>query len=591
MLKSYLLTAIRNLHRNRVFAFINVSGLSIGIGASLVIFLIVRYEFSFDKFHPDPGSIYRVVANEVTAGGEHSGAAIPLPMIDVVKKEVTGIWSTVPMIICDNGLEAIVPGTGAAGAKPARFTKESGGVFTENSYFEMTPYTWLAGSARTALTGQGQAVLTAAQAAEYFPGVAPRNVIGRTIVYFDSIPITVTGIVADLRENSDFTFTQFISLPTLSDSRLAGVYPLHSWGARSSYYELLVRLDKGVPASDVERQLQDIIHQKDPSANEGHSKLEFQLEPLREWHLSDKYQPFGNSSRIGMGALYGFLLLGIVLLGLASINFINLTTAQATQRAKEIGIRKTIGGSRTQLILQFLSETFVITIAATLVSILFLPLLLRVFAPVIPPDLHIDWRQQPGLLAFLAVLVVAVSLLSGFYPAMVLSAFRPVGVLRGQLWAGSGRTQKSLLRRFLSISQFVIAQLFLLFSLGLGWQIRSMFRENQGFRKEAVISIELPAAGADSAGRLDRVLASRVEQLAGVEGISLSAEPPCSNSFSAGTYTYPNGRAEVETGVQLKFADSNYLRLYRIPLLAGRNIGPSDTSREFIINETYARML
>ena len=574
MLQNYIRVALRNFFRNRLYTLVNMSGLALGITASLVIFLLVQYEYSFNRFHPGEDRIFRVVESESNAGDRRQGPGYPLPLIGAIEKEVTGIEAMAPMIL---------------GEEPVGSKDRQGIIFTNTDYFRLTPYTWLAGSPKTALSAANQVVLTAGRAAGLFPGVAPQAIIGRTLTYYDSIPMTVTGVVAGLDKPTDFEFQEFLSLSSMSDARLAEHFPLQAWGARSSDYELLLRLENGTAAATVRQQLQQLLHKYAPALNEGSSTFQFALEPLREIHLSNEYGSF-SARKAHRDGLMGLMLLGGVLLTLACINFVNLTTAQATQRAREIGIRKTMGGSRPQLIVQFLCETLLLTTFAAAVGLLLTPLTLKVFAPFLPPGLPAASANRPMLIVFLVSLVTGVGFLSGFYPALVLSAFDPVKVLKGQSAMASGHTRRALLRKVLSVAQFVFAQLFLLFTLAASWQTRRLLHEDPGFRKEAVLSISLPAKS-DSLKQLRLLLPGRFSRIPGVEAVSLAAEPPASNQFSGAVLTFMDGRKIVGTSVRLKFADTGYLRVYHIPLLAGRNVTPSDTMREVVINAAYARRL
>ncbi|HEY4208472.1 MAG TPA: ABC transporter permease [Puia sp.] len=590
MIKSYLVAAVRNMIRNKVFTIINISGLSLGLSAALIIFLIVRNETSFDKFHPDGANIYRVVVREQREGDLHAGSGIPLPLIGAVKREVPGVTATVPMILCDDQVQVGIPGEGSMASKPVVFREQSGIIFTDSGYFGLTPYNWLAGSSQGSLSEPDKVVLTASRAAAYFPNLTPAEAIGRTVILYDSVPLTVTGIVADLTANTDFVFKAFVSMPTLSDSRLAGVFPLNEWGARDSNYELFLRLNKGYAPVRIERQLQQILMRNAPVFNQGAVSTQLLLEPLSELHLSDEYGSFYSVRHGNKGALVGFLVLAGILLALACTNFINLTTARASERAREIGIRKTFGGSRRQLIIQFLVEALMITTCAAILSLLLIPFVLTFFRPFVPPGLSIKNELVAIIVIFLIPLVIVVAFLSGLYPAFVLSAFRPVLVLKGQSTLDSGHTQKSLLRRIFSISQFSIAQLFLIVTLGVGWQIGNMLKGDKGLREQAILFFNVPG-NTDSLRRTNALLAAELRRNADIESVSLSAEPPTSNQFSAGIFTYHDGHKYVEANVQLKFVDTNYLRLYGISLLAGRNAEPGDTMREFVINETYARMM
>lgn len=590
MFRNYLTIAMRNLRKHWMHSFINVSGLSLGICAALIIFLIVQFELGFDRSHPDAANTYRVVVKENRGGDRHSGAGIALPLIGAVRRELTGIRAVVPMILCKDNMQVAVPAGKGSDAKSYVFRDQKGIILTDGGYFDLTPYSWLAGSPRTALSEADAVVLTASRAAVYFPTLPPAEMIGRTIVCYDSVRLTVTGIVVDLKENTDFVFKEFISMPTASNNRIAGLFPLQQWGVRSSTYELFLRLDTDYTPARIERQLQQVLQKYDPADNQGSISLQLRLEPISELHLSNEYASFESARPVNKGALMGFLLLAGVLLTLACMNFINLTTARASQRAREIGIRKTLGGSRRQLIVQFLCETFLITALAAMLSLLLIPLVLTFFAPFVPPGLHIGWEVRPAVALFLILLVVVVGFLSGFYPAIVLSAFRPTAVLKGQSVVQFGQTRKSLLRRILSISQFAIAQLFLIITLGVGWQIDNLLKGDEVTRNQAILFFDV-TGNTDSARRISTLLAGELNHIAGIGKVSLSAEPPTSNLFSAGIFTYNDGHRDIEANVQLKFTDTNYLGLYGISLLAGRNVVPSDTMHELVINETYARLL
>jgi ABC-type antimicrobial peptide transport system permease subunit len=274
---------------------------------------------------------------------------------------------------------------------------------------------------------------------------------------------------------------------------------------------------------------------------------------------------------------------------LGCINFINLTTAQASQRAKEIGIRKTMGSSKWQLIAQFLSETFLITLVATLLSIAMTPLLLKVFADFIPENLHFDLGKEPGVIVFLCLLVVSVTLLSGFYPAVILSGFKPVLVLKNQAYANTGKTRSAYLRKSLTVSQFVIAQVFIIATILVSKQISYSLNKDLGFKKDAILYFS--SNYRDNVPGNRDVLKNKLAALPCIAKISMSNTPPSSNNVWSSTMKFKDGKKEIETDVQLKMIDTGYLALYNMKLVAGHNLVNSDTSTGMIINQTYARVL
>ncbi|HUB59909.1 MAG TPA: FtsX-like permease family protein [Puia sp.] len=590
MFKNYLLVAIRHFWRNKIFSFINIIGLSIGISAALVIFLIVHYDLTFDKFHKDSDRIYRIVTeerNENGAVGHMRG--VPEPLAAAVAGEATGVEYTAPFYLL-NDEPVSVP---VAGSKPILFRHQKDLIFAGPSYFSVFNYKWLAGSPATALQEPFHVVLTLDRAKTYFPGLSPNAMIGRTITYFDSIPIQVSGIVHELEGNTDFVFAEFISFSTMTSNSLKDHYYL-DWPGLSSSMMLFVKLSKGTTQAAVEARLKGIQAKYDPEAavNQKNTKTyrTFLLEPLSDLHLNDTYGSFDTVRRASTSALKGLTILAVILLLLAVINFVNLTTARASQRAREIGIRKTIGSSRRQLILQFLGETFMTTFVATVVSVGLVPVLLKIFSDFIPPDLHFSWLHQPVLAGFLLLLLFGVSLLSGFYPAIVLSSFLPVNVLRGSFLPAAGQgTRSSVLRKMLTVSQFVIAQVFVIATLIVGRQIEYMLTRDLGFRQKAIVYTRLPWNDTSITRRL--ALLNELRAIPGIAAASLGGNPPSSSSFWGMSLVYRGGREPVKTQIEWKFGDTSFLPLYQIPLVAGRNLLPSDTVREYLINETYARQL
>jgi len=286
--------------------------------------------------------------------------------------------------------------------------------------------------------------------------------------------------------------------------------------------------------------------------------------------------------------LYGLMLTALFLVALACINFINLTTARASAHAKEIGIRKTMGSSRAQLTFQFLCEIFTITGIASVLSLSLLPLLAKAFADYMPYGFYFS-MADPLIALFLALLTILVSLLAGMYPSMVLSSGNAVDVLKNQAQANSGRTRKAWMRQTLTVSQFVIAQFFIMGTFVVAKQIRYMMNTDLGFRKEAVISFFTPRNDTSTLRR--QTLLNEIKKLPAVEMASLGSDVANSGGWWTAGIDYNDGKNKISTIAELKAGDDNYLTLFHIPLIAGRTLLPADTIREVVINETYQRKL
>ncbi len=473
MLTNYFKIAFRNIWRNKAFSAINIFGLAIGISASLVIFLIVQYHFSFDKFEKGRERIYRVVTK--------NDARVSFRLVNAIRNEVTGLDVVAPLNRWDSyEINASIPKQGDV--KKSLFLNVPNIVFADDNYFQLVSYKWISGSPEYSLSQPYQTVLTEQSAKRFFPGLSLNDVVGKEITFNDTVHTIVSGIVENLKYNTDFNFQIFVSRAT---QKALITRSLHNEEYLPASV-LFIKLSKNTNPEEITKQIAKVYksHVK-PSSNRRFN-FDYSLEPFSNLHFSKLSEGDSGPPKAYRPALYGLMAVAGILLLLACINFINLTTAQSSQRAKEIGIRKTLGGSRKQLIFQFLSETLILTSIATLISIFFAPLLLKAFSGFIPEGLHFD-IQQPGVILFLVMITVLVSLFSGIYPALILSSYKPVTVLKNQSVTVSGNTRQLFFRKTLTVSQFVIAQVFIIATIIVGMQIHLELNKDMGFKKDAII--------------------------------------------------------------------------------------------------------
>lgn len=584
MFKNYFTIAIRSLRRNKVFTGINVLGLAIGISASLVIYLLVNYHFTFDKFESNPDRIYRVVSNFTFSGENYHNSGVTDPMAAAVRKEIPGVSMVVPFRLWNDEAKISIPGSRN---QQEVFKHQKNIVFADRNFFGLVPYQWIAGSAKTSLLNPYQTVLTESSARLYFPKLSPAEVMGKELLINDTVRIVITGIVRDLEENTDFTFKTFISYATLEMTSLKpGNWA--NWNSTNGAQQLFVKLRAGNNPVLLEKQVTALYKRNAKQEPGDHSITWFTLQPLKDLHFNAEYGtydlPAGNKP-----TLYGLLAVAAFLLVLGCINFINLTTALGAQRAKEIGIRKTMGSSKKQLVVQFLAETFLLTLVATLLSVVLTPLIIKAFSGFIPEGLHLSLAEQPDILLFLVALMVVVTLLSGFYPAMILSGYKPILVLKNQAYSGTARTRRVWLRKSLTISQFVIAQVFIMATILVSKQIHFSLNKDMGFKKNAILYFTTNYY--DTVSSHKTMLMDKLKSIPGIVNISLCTNPPSSNNVWSSTMKYKDGKNEIEADVQQKFGDSNFLKLYGLKLMAGKNINTTDTVTSFLINETYAGVL
>ncbi|MBE7174260.1 MAG: ABC transporter permease [Williamsia sp.] len=584
MFKLFFSTALRNAWRNKVFTGINILGLSIGISAAVVIFLLVYHEFSYDLFQKGQDQIYRVVLDASFNGTEGHSGAVPAPLGAAIEKEVTGVAQTIPVFQFQGDATAKVsPSTNKAGM-PEVYKNQAGIVFTNGSYFDLLSYQWMAGSPQTAMQAPFHVVLTESRARQYFPGLPPAAILGKQLSYNDDLTGIVSGIVKDLHQNTSFTAVEFISLPTIAKTHLQQQFMMTVWNDWMAYSQLYIRLGENTQAAQTEAQIAALY--KKYNKDEEHT-IHFRLQPLSDVHFDARYPTVG--SRLAhKPTLYGLLAVATFLLLLGCINFINLTTANATQRAKEIGIRKTMGSSRKQLVLQFLGETLLITLVATLLSVCITPFLLHAFSDFLPDGLQFSLLSQPSTLLFLGILALAVSFLSGLYPALILSAYQPAATLKSTLVTNSGETRHAWFRKTLTVAQFVIAQFFIIATLMVSKQINYSLHADLGFNKEGIITFETPRGPRDTVALHTQQMMNAVNAIPEVALASTGFFSPADKGV-AFTNIICMENPEAKPSVQIRWGDPEYLPVYGIRLRAGHNVSPSDTIREFIVNETYTR--
>lgn len=362
------------------------------------------------------------------------------------------------------------------------------------------------------------------------------------------IGFTITGVVKDITSNTNFSFKTFISYATLTSTNLRPD-DFSSWDNTNGASQLYVKLNENKQSAEIETAINQLYNRHYTSAQNDDTKTSFRLQPLNDIHFNADYGAY-EIPVVSKKVLYGLLAIAAFLLLLGCINFINLNTAQSSQRAKEIGIRKTLGSLRQQLIFQFLSEAFLLTTTATLISISLIPFILKAFTEFIPQGLSFGYVLQPSILLFVVVLIICVTVLSGFYPALILSGYKPISVLRNQANKNVSETRSTWLRKSLTVSQFVIAQFFIMASLLVSKQIGYMLNKDMGFKKDTIIYFNTSSLDALRNGKY--VLIRKLKSIPEINMVSLSNNPPSINDSWSGTMKYVDGKKEIETNVQEK---------------------------------------
>ncbi len=573
MIKNYLKTAWRSLIRNKSYAAINVTGLTVGIAACLLIFLVVHFETSFDNFHKKKDSIYRVFTVSKTPQGITYNSGVPMPIgeglrLDYPNLLVASIFKTDKQIT--------VPGNNAQTAK--KFDEENL-FFAEPQFFDVFDFDWMAGDKRRALTEPNTVVLTQGEAEKYFGDW--RQAMGKTIVYENKKDLKVTGVLKNMPANTDMPLKVVVSYATLKTTDFKG--GLSDWGGILSYHYCFVVLPANMTASQFNHNLDVFVKKHKPAerVNDG-----LRVIPLKEMHYDARAGVFSGHT-FSKELIRTLSLIGLFLLTIACVNFINLATAQAVNRSKEVGIRKVLGSGRIQLMSQFISETFIITLFAIAAALTLAELALPFLNQILDIKLDPAFWKDTVVLTFLAVLVLGVTLLSGFYPALVLSGFNPITALKSKVWIG--KTNGISLRRALVVLQFSIAQVLLIGMLVIVNQMNYFKNHSLGFDKDAVLTLPVPSDSI-SHTRLDALRNQLMEQ-SGIIGVSYSYATPSDDGNWMMNFKFNNSGKKTDFYASLKWADADYFKLYGLKFIAGRPYDNANQVRGYVVNETLLKKL
>ncbi|GGB24473.1 ABC transporter permease [Puia dinghuensis] len=587
MLKHHLRIAWRNIRHHKLYTTIHVLGLSLGICACMVIYLIARFDLSFDRFHPGADRIYRIVGDFRGMRGGTKFLNSPIP-------EVAGIEHDIPGFEAQVGFHTFafsitVPARG--GKAEEQFSGNQDGsyalstILTGPAFFDLFPHKWLIGNPAV-LNDPDKVVLAESAARRYF-GPGPLDaMLGRTLIYEDSLPVTVAGIVKDWGKQSDLNYTSFISIRTAPSTWVRAQFPTDDWRSMSPHQsQAFVRLAKGVDPAIVNARLAGYARKTKIVSFPGATNLRLYLQPLLQMHYTADFHPGDTGDdfrRAYLPLLYALMGVAVFILVLAIINFINLSTAQSLQRVKEVGIRKVMGSSRKGLIGQFLVETLLVTLFAIVLSVALVRPALALFSHYIPYGVKFDFLDTGNLLFLLATTLV-VTLAAGFYPARLLSSYLPVLSLKGALdRLGTGGAG---LRKALIIFQFMMSLLFIIASLAIGRQVRYMQEADKGFTSDAILTLGHRRTKAWQM----QLFAQRLRATPGVQEAILQGGPPMPGHGN-GSFVY-KGSMPIEMDVAIQLGDAAFIPFYKMRLLAGRNLLPGDSSREVVINATYAHAL
>jgi len=574
MLKNYFKTALRNLLRQRTNALINISGLTLGIACSLLLFLMVRYQSSFDQYHTKKDRIYRLVhQSDGNRGNRDYQAGVQAVLPEAVRTDFPEMEQVVFTSYRSGALVTIPQRVGES----KKYQEKRGVVYTQSNFFDVFDRSVLMGTVSHSLDNPGEAVISRGLAKKYF---GREDVLGE-VVRFEEQDYKINAVVDNAPPNTDLPFDLFLSYVSIKKRSEA-----EGWNSIWSDEQCYVLLKEGENINKASARFPDFI-KKYQGDDDRH--LTYFFQPLDEMHYDDRYSNYSYST-VTKGVITSLGAIAVILIITACINFINLSTAEAIKRSREVGIRKTLGSSRTQLIYQFLGETTFVTLTSVILALALVPLALSFINPYLEISLVLDLRHDLSLWIYLLTVTVAVSLLSGLYPAFVISGFRPALALKNQTAARG--TSGYTLRRGLVVLQFCISQFFIIGTIVIVSQMNYFRNKDLGFNKDAILIAPLPYPEDVQLRKQNiqknRTLRDAMVRTAGVQTASLENTPPSSGSTSNTTFVIAGVEGNFRT--QVKLIDGNYVGLFQLPLVAGKNVEDYDSARGYLVNEKLARL-
>lgn len=563
MLKNYFKIAFRNIIRHKAFSFINIVGLSIGMACSIMILLWVQDERSYDRFHTNANQIYRVLAS----AGDFRAAVNPAGMPAGLRKEMPQIKNTVRLSKPSNELFEV-------GEK--KF-EEKRVFFVDSTFFDVFSFQLIKGNIKTALDRPDNILISEDMAKKYF---GQENPMGKIIKKNNDVNCVVTGVLANVPSHSHLQF-DFI-LPLSSWFTWNWDLKTNTWGNFNFYTYL--QLDRNFEPTKANLAMFNRKMEKIYDAHESGGRIKFQLQPLTDIHLRSNYQVdltgHGNIQYVNI-----FFVVALFILAVACINFMNLATARSARRAKEVGLRKVVGAGRSQIIAQFLGESLFISLLALLIAILLVILLLPVFNEVSGKTLSVQFFSGKILLGLLGIAAIT-GLISGSYPALFLSGFKPVKVLKGNTKSMGGNLY---FRNALVIIQFVVSIVLLAGTSVIYSQLKFIKNKNLGFEKENLLYIPMKGEIWNKQQALKAELASNPL----TNDFSVIDEIP-TNLISGTLDVFWEGKDPKDpTVIPSMDVDENFIDVFKMKILNGRGFSKEfkGDSSNFVVNERALQVM
>ncbi len=581
MTKTFFLSILRNLWKNRVTSAINVLALTLGLSSVIFLYVQNRYENSFDIHQPKAERIYRVNTTiDYPNRKMQSGNSQPMLAI-AIDTEYPELESVIQIIGPRSPLLAINPGT----TLQKNFEERNNLFYADSAFLRHFDYEFIAGNNRTALDDLNAIVLSESMVEKYYPSFIGKEagLLGKEIRMFDKYPVYITGVIQDPPSNSNFPFKLLVSNEIY--------YKNAQWDYRTNWGNVesgmtFIVLKEGQDPQSFENRFPDLVKKyRDDEIGEMSS---YSLINLLDIHGDPKWGFAGNYTS-NPALTIGFTTIGLFIILSACINFINLQTVQAVSRSKEVGIRKVLGGTRLQLVIQFLMETVILTSIAYILAVWVAELAINGWNDLLSM-VNMDMSIDSSVWVFGIGLILLISLIAGLYPALKLSSYQPSQSLRSGFSALTGKKKGISLRQGLVVTQFAITQLLVIGTIVISFQMDYFINKEMGFDKENMVTIDTFNADPTQVNRITNALNAIPE----ISSYSFSSGPPMDNGRHSTAFFEVGHEDKGEMNTRNKFVDHRYLEAYNIELVAGRPFRVdeyNDTIDAFIVNEAFIKQL
>ena len=556
---------LRNFWRQKLFTIINVVGLSIGLSCAIIIFLFIEFETSFDSYHSNHKNTYRIVRDVYHNTGMDRDGAIPYPIGHTLRTEYSEYDFS--RIYNASQQDVIVND---------QVYSEENILYVDSVFFTVFDYEWIDGTAKEALKEPNYIILSESIAKKYFQD---ENPIGKTLIFSPDYHLQVSGVIKDAPVNSSQPYSMIVSTEFLNDDIVGLKFDRYT--ITLSGFETYVKFPSSVNVSQFEEQINQLLFDKYSSEDDGDHNT-FKLQPIKRIHTEPAYQTIPNTYSTTSKSLWVYSFIGLLIIVIAVINFVNLSTAQGMKRSKEVGVRKVLGAAKTQLSGQFVIETSFLVFLAIVIATVLVEVLLPSVNQFLGNNFSLSIYNSNSFIYFILFLFVIVNFLTSLYPATILTRFNPISALKNTFLAPSKGSK--FMRNALVVFQFVISISLAIGAITIYQQVDYLNNKDLGFDKENIVNFDLPDFNPDLWEAIDEILMSEP----GVISYGYGAGPPSSSSNLRTTFTIPDIDPDNSLYVNFKPADSGYYQTFGLKLLAGEWLGfshHSDTIYELVINE------